>query len=153
MAYSLKLAQKILDGATRKSLRAEGFRFSQKLFQELRAGPLRALQVVDSQIPKFGLKSNRIPSGSMLLPSGIEATSRYTYRSWIVIDHPARGIIKIIGRFSEDRLLTGKQIREMMEYIGEKAVNEDNLKNRDRSKWVGGRVRRIEILTTLVNDD
>ena len=43
MAYSLKLAQKILDGATRKSLRADGFKFSQKLFQELRAGPLRAL--------------------------------------------------------------------------------------------------------------
>lgn len=88
----------------------------------------------------------------MLLPSGSDiASGRYTYRANIVTIHPQRGVIKIIGRFSDDRLLTGTEIRQKMQSIGEKAVDENNLKIPGESDWVGGRVKRIEILTTLVN--
>ena len=91
---------------------------------------------------------------------------RYTYRATIVIQHPFAGDLvthskagkllkfpylekRIIGRFTENRLLTGTEIREKMESIGEKAANTGS--TRDRNYEIQGKVRHIEIQTTLVN--
>ena len=154
MASRNEIAARIISGVSRKALRAqaktEGFKFSSAFFQQVRrGGQLGARNVSDAAITalKSGLKSNRTPSASMLLPDPNIGT-KYLYRANIVTDDPQRGIVKIVGRFGDDRLLTGRQIREKMEAIGEQSV--DSANTQGPGYQFGGRVRRIEILSTLV---
>lgn len=167
MPYSPNLAARIVAGATRNQLRAEGFSFGNKLFTTLKSGIRGRLAQADIPIQalKYGLKSTRKPSGSMLIPSGSDlARGRYTYRAKIILKHPYFGkeIVgkggrrwyeqEIIGRFNNDSLLTGKQIREKMQSIGEQALNTSGRKTQVPQYNVQGRLKRIEILATLINE-
>lgn len=157
MPFSPELANRILSGASRASLRGEGFKFSNKLFNQLRTQSYTFARNLSDNVlavNKYGLKSNRLVPKSMMLdaPAAFEQNPigrlpyKYMYRANIVIETPY-GEYSVMGRYGGYRNQPGSMIRDRMRAIGEQQINTANR----QGYLMEGRVKRIEILTTLVN--